>query len=373
MIIDRRSMIESDAVRSALVADLAYSAVPTSIMGCTLVGIAIFTHIATGAKPVLAGAICGGLASAAKLVLMHVQRRRSQSDAPGHVTTSRWERAHAATTFLVASSVGMTATIIFLQPDLSLQMLATGLMFGYCAGVVSRVGIRPKIATTALTVTALPPVAAAVLWNDAPHFIICTVFLVFLLGSFETVRHVHQTAVRHVSMRLEMATLAHKDPLTGLANRIGLQAAFQEIRSDVPVAVLCLDLDGFKLVNDRYGHAGGDALLKMVAERLVAATAPDATIVRMGGDEFAVLQPGLYRGSDVADLALRISASLRDPFILSGEDVRIGASVGHAASSSKPADLDGLLARADEASYRVKSVRSTAAPVAQAVAVGSTV
>ncbi|TXN41225.1 GGDEF domain-containing protein [Methylobacterium sp. WL30] len=360
--IGRKNRIESIAVRNALVADLAYSTVPTSIMGCTIVGIAVFAYVSTELVILLPAAACGALGAIGKLGLMQCQRKFAKRNDLQTSEPMDWELWHAALTMLMAVSVGIIAASIFFQDDVKLQMLATGLMFGYCSGVVSRLGIRPKIAMAALISSAGPTLISASLWCDSPHLILAAIFLMFLLGGFESVRHVYQTAVRHFSMRLEMAMLAQKDPLTGLANRIGLRTAFQAISPDDAVAVFCLDLDGFKLVNDRYGHAMGDALLKLVAERLVAATRPDATTVRMGGDEFVVLQPGMHRHSEVEGLARGITTYLQEPFRLVGEDVRIGASVGHAVSALKPTDLDGLLMRADEASYRIKSSRKPGMP-----------
>ncbi len=323
MAVDERGEEENSAVRSALVAELAHSTVPTCIMGCTLVGVASFAYASTGMSVLLAAAIGGGLASMAKVALMQLQRRRLGPEPLERAETNTWKAAHAAVTSLVAASVGLTATAIFLQPDLSLQMLATGLIFGYCSGIVSRVGIRPKIALMAIVLAAVPPIVAAATWSDVPHHIIVVVFSIFLLGSFESVRHVHRTAVKHVGMRLAMAALAHKDALTGLANRIGLRAAFRAISPDDPVAVFCLDLDGFKIVNDQYGHAAGDALLRMIAERLVAISAPDATVVRMGGDEFVILKPGLHRRSDLAACAEQIMECLHEPFPMGGGTSRL--------------------------------------------------
>jgi diguanylate cyclase (GGDEF)-like protein len=360
--VDGRDEVETSAVRSALIAELAHSTVPTCIMGCTLVGIASFAYASTGMSALLAAAIGGGLASMAKVALMQLQRRRPGLEPPAHAETNAWKAAHATITSLVAASVGLTATAIFLQPDLSLQMLATGLIFGYCSGIVSRVGIRPKIALMAIVLAAVPPIVAAATWNDGPHRIIAVVFSIFLLGSFESVRHVHRPAVKHVGMRLAMAALAHKDPLTGLANRIGLCAAFRAIDPDDPVAVFCLDLDGFKTINDRYGHAAGDTLLRMIAERLVAASGPDATVVRMGGDEFVVLMPGLHRQSEVAACTGQIMKCLQKPFPFGEQEVTIGASVGSASSPFKPSDLDHLLVQADAESYRTKAIRRRGLP-----------
>ncbi len=353
----RDSRIESGAVRAALVADLAYSTVPTSIMGCTLVGIAVYTYLQTGLSLFLVTALCGGGASVARVVLMRLQARRTTRDALDQDDPRPWERAHAVLATIVALSVGVSAASMFRLHDLHLQMLATGLMFGYCSGIVVRVGIRPWIAFPTLLMAALPPIAAVASWNDPPHHITAAAFCLFLLGGFDSVRHVHRNAVWHVDMRLKMARLAQRDALTGLANRIGLRAAFRAIDAEAPVAVLCLDLDGFKPVNDRYGHAAGDALLTMVAERLVALVPAEATVVRMGGDEFAVLLPGPQGPEAATVLARRIDARLREPFALPGATVTIGASVGHAAAARKPDDVEALLVQADEACYRAKSER----------------
>ncbi|MEH3061528.1 MAG: GGDEF domain-containing protein [Methylobacterium radiotolerans] len=371
---DGRPRSETEAVRAALVADLAHTTLATGVMGVTLVGIATYAHAVTGMVGLAAAAVGGGMASASKIVLMRFHVRRKASGVAASVTeTHRWEGAHAIATCVVATAVGVTATMLFLQPDPQLQMLATCLMFGYGSGVVGRIGIRPRIAVPALLLAAVAPIAAAAHWNDTPHLMMAAVFAVFLLASFESVRHVHRTAVGHVGTRLEMASLARIDPLTGLANRLGLREAFATLTPERPLAALCLDLDGFKPVNDRHGHAAGDNLLRMVAKRLLTIAASDATVARTGGDEFVILLPGLRTAAEAQGLARRLDASLREPFGIGGVEMRIAASVGYAVSEM-PVDLDDLMARADEVSYRVKREgRADASPgrtkpVLQAVA-----
>ncbi len=185
---------------------------------------------------------------------------------------------------------------------------------------------------------------------------IALTFLVFLIGSFESVRHAHSTAVRHVAMRIEMARLARNDPLTGLENRLGLRRAFarHETETDPLVAIHCLDLDGFKGINDRFGHAAGDAVLAEVARRLVAAVPADATVARMGGDEFVVLQRAVRRPEEAEDLAARIQGSCASRCGSTGAASASGVSLGYAVAGAHGAQLEDLLRRADEASYRVK-------------------
>ena len=356
------SRVETTEVRAALVGDLAYATVPTGIMGCTLVGISTYASFCLGSKVLLAAAVFGGVASATKLVLMLLHGRRNLHGRWTVAETNRWERAHGVGTYLMALSVGAAACAMFFGSDLPLQMLATGLIFGYGSGVVSRVGIRPRIAVTALLLAVVPSIVAAALWADTAHAVVASVFGVFLLGSFESVRHVHRTALGHVGMRLEMTSLARNDPLTGLANRLGLREAFAALPVAQPLTVVFLDLDGFKPVNDKFGHAVGDVLLRMVGERLVATASRDATVARVGGDEFVVMQPGNADEHGAAALDGRFASALREPFEIGARRITIGASVGHSLAGARQSGLDELLSRADEASYRIKRAgRSRAA------------
>ena len=138
-----------------------------------------------------------------------------------------------------------------------------------------------------------------------------------------TEQHEARRAVRH---------LAYHDALTDLPNRMLLgdrmqQALARVDRGDV-VAVMCLDLDRFKPVNDAYGHAVGDLLLKSVAERLRIATRATDTVARVGGDEFVVLQVGIHTRNDAEVLARRLSDVLSSPFLIADLSITIGASIG---------------------------------------------
>jgi diguanylate cyclase (GGDEF)-like protein len=152
------------------------------------------------------------------------------------------------------------------------------------------------------------------------------------------------------------------DPLTGLPNRILFhdrleQALRHAEREQEPLAVLMVDLDRFKEVNDTMGHANGDLLLQLVGPRLRAVLRARDTIARMGGDEFAVLLPG----TDIAG-SLKVAASLHDaleePFPLNGVTVETEASVGIAHYPEHGADAEILLQRADVAMYIAKDQRS---------------
>lgn len=151
--------------------------------------------------------------------------------------------------------------------------------------------------------------------------------------------------------RVELEYRAHHDHLTGLPTRAKfLRAAGRAIAAGEPVALLNIDLDGFKRVNDEHGHAAGDELLVAVAERITAAAGPDGVAARFGGDEFALLLTGLTG----IDQARRLCAELAEPVRLTAATVRVGASVGVAFAEPGIAVAD-LLRRADQAMYAAKA------------------
>jgi diguanylate cyclase (GGDEF)-like protein/PAS domain S-box-containing protein len=145
------------------------------------------------------------------------------------------------------------------------------------------------------------------------------------------------------------------DPLTGLPNRVlfldRLEHALAQRKGQL--AVLFLDLDHFKVVNDSLGHAAGDALLAAVAPRLSDAVRPGDTVARFGGDEFGVLLEGVTSESGAAMIAERIAASFARPFILEGSEHFVSASVGIAMAGDR-AIPDALIRNADAAMYRAK-------------------
>lgn len=156
-----------------------------------------------------------------------------------------------------------------------------------------------------------------------------------------------------------IAHLAHHDPLTGLANRVLFRTRLTEglqrlAGAEERLAVLYLDLDGFKDVNDAYGHPVGDRLLVAVAERLRQALAPGDIVARVGGDEFAVVQFGA--GAPEADrLAERIVTEVSVAYEIDGHEVAVGASVGISIAPVDSRDADILLKNADIALYRAKA------------------
>ncbi|HEX2197621.1 MAG TPA: EAL domain-containing protein [Burkholderiales bacterium] len=151
--------------------------------------------------------------------------------------------------------------------------------------------------------------------------------------------------------------LATRDALTGLPNRILLadrasQAILQAARGRAQLALLCIDLDRFKLVNDSFGHPAADRLLRAVAERLEQLAAGD-TLARTGGDEFVFVRP-IRSAEEAASHAQRILDALARPFTLEGRSVSVGASIGIGIYPNDGRDLPELLKCADAAMYHAK-------------------
>ncbi|AWM85365.1 bifunctional diguanylate cyclase/phosphodiesterase [Microvirga sp. 17 mud 1-3] len=159
----------------------------------------------------------------------------------------------------------------------------------------------------------------------------------------------------------QIAYMAHHDALTGLANRVlfreqMLRVLAQAQRQSAHTAVLCLDLDRFKDVNDSLGHEIGDELLKVVAQRLGHCVREEDVVARLGGDEFAVLQIAVHGPHDCAVLAMRIVESLSAPYEINGQEIVIGTSIGIALATEGSLTPDQLLKHADLALYRAKAV-----------------
>jgi diguanylate cyclase (GGDEF)-like protein len=169
----------------------------------------------------------------------------------------------------------------------------------------------------------------------------------------------HEDITERQRAEAEVAFLARHDVLTGLPNRSVLQEyierALPEAARGAHFAVLFLDLDRFKAVNDTLGHSAGDALLKQVAERLRATVRQTDTIARFGGDEFVVLQPLLELPDGAMRLAQRIIEVVGEPYLLNGAQASIGVSVGIAMAPADGATSDALLKNADMALYLAKS------------------
>lgn len=183
-----------------------------------------------------------------------------------------------------------------------------------------------------------------------------------ILGPDGTITHyvsIHEDITTKKATEERIAHQAHHDSLTGLPNRRLLmdrlnQAMAGARRGDHGLALLFLDLDGFKAVNDRLGHLAGDRLLQEVARRLGAQLRESDTLARLGGDEFTILLPATRRDEDIGPMASKVIHALGQPFEIDGESVRIGTSIGIARWPEHASSPDDLIAVADQAMYSAK-------------------
>jgi diguanylate cyclase (GGDEF)-like protein len=168
----------------------------------------------------------------------------------------------------------------------------------------------------------------------------------------------HEDITEQRRTEAKIAHLAHHDALTDLPNRTLLNKclgeACGELGEDNSIAVLCLDLDRFKEVNDTLGHATGDALLKTIAQRLQECAHEHDTVARIGGDEFAIVQTNAVQPDSATKLASRIIEAVTAPYEIDGHQILIGTSVGISVGPDDSENAAELLKNADLALYQVK-------------------
>jgi diguanylate cyclase (GGDEF)-like protein len=170
------------------------------------------------------------------------------------------------------------------------------------------------------------------------------------------VRLLHGEAINHGKIQ---ESLALKDPLTGLANRRLLAERMSMIlvharRNKSAMAVVYLDLDGFKQINDTFGHGAGDVLLKMVAGRMVATVREEDTVARLGGDEFVIALWNVSGTDDAARVTLKVIEAVSQPYVIEGHTVSITTSAGVGIYPVHGEDADTLMKSADLALYEAK-------------------
>lgn len=211
------------------------------------------------------------------------------------------------------------------------------------------------------SVAALPEVEKTYLRKDGSLLWVCEALGVVQdrQGEPERVVAVVQDITARKALEARLSHDAMHDVLTGLPNRLMFHDRLSQVlesarRRQGLAAVLFLDLDGFKEVNDTLGHAAGDELLRQVARRLEACVRAEDTVARIGGDEFGVVLATVAQSGDCEQVAAKILEALTQPFALATHEVQISASVGGALFPAHGEDMDSLLARADTGMYAAK-------------------
>lgn len=263
-------------------------------------------------------------------------------------------------TLIWGASMGYGAAISILSGDIAAGLVAATSCASISGGMCIRYFGAPRFVVAAICVT-VAPLAVACLFHGDPILMVTAVLTPLFVFSLSRAG-VQLNAMMNETMqaRLDEAHRAVHDPLTGLLNRAGFsQAIGTEHRrlgeqAGGGATLFYIDLDGFKQVNDRLGHAAGDAVLVQVGRRLSAMTGVSGHAARLGGDEFVLLLPGMDPRT-MQWLGERIVTQITDQEYIAGQSAtRIGASVG-AASMGADDTPENALCRADEALYRAKT------------------
>jgi diguanylate cyclase (GGDEF)-like protein len=240
-------------------------------------------------------------------------------------------------------------------------LAGTGLA-GILGGISSRNAGTPRYGVVMMCMLALPYSLAAILSPIPYLYVVGLQTPLWLVGMISILRENYKILLDLYRTEQENLRLAHHDILTGLPNRIMKQKRLNELlggplpstKEREHFTVFCLDLDGFKEVNDRFGHAAGDALLVAVARRLRDSVREQDFVCRVGGDEFVALLPSLS-DDEAASIAGRVIDKISKPYEIGlSAQPRVGVSIGSACAPRDGADADELLRSADHALYEAK-------------------
>ena len=269
-----------------------------------------------------------------------------------------WERIYGICAAAFSIALGMLSWRALRLGDAPGAWIAFGLSMSYCVGMVSRAAIRPWIVLVAAALLLAPTTVAGLLRPEWPYKIGAIMLVLFWMTLREASLHLSTAFIDRLEAKHALARQASQDFLTGLPNRAAFLSALQDMKGRI--AIVAIDLDGFKPVNDRFGHHTGDELLRQVAARLSECIANDGLAARYGGDEFMLLrevEDGAAGHAAALALTRQAVLALSMPYLLSDLPVRIGASAGILVTENTPEDAASaahLLERVDRALYAAK-------------------
>jgi diguanylate cyclase (GGDEF)-like protein len=303
----------------------------------------------------LIGFLAIGVARSAVAWLYH----RSRHDPHDLVAIKRWELVALMGAWAFSGLVGAAgAYSVMFQPASDVEILINCCVMGYIAGVSSRNASRPLITIGQISFTCVPFTLALIWRADLVHLVLAMFVGVLYIGTIVVCRTVFDTIVaRHAAFK-KIETIAQRDALTGLWNRAAFLNLFEcqfagIAESRNTLALIAIDLDRFKDINDTLGHPAGDAVLKEAAVRIASAVRAGDEISRVGGDEFLVMVVGASV-ADVDATARRILANFSNPFAINTANNICGASMGYAIAPADGRTVEELLRNADLALYEAK-------------------
>lgn len=294
--------------------------------------------------------------ASARLVSLHLYKSRGPKASDAGVV--RWERLYGVGAAAFGASLGMLSFRALQLGDAPGAWLAFGLAMSFCVGMVSRAAILPWIVLLTAALLFGPIVTAAFMRPEAAYSIGAIMLFLFWLTLREASRHLSTAFIERIEAKHALARQASQDFLTGLPNRSAFVSALQN--GSGHVAIVAIDLDGFKPVNDRHGHHTGDELLRQVAARLVTSMGDQGMACRFGGDEFMLLrsvQAGDLGREVALSMAREAVVTLSMPYLVGDIPIRVGASAGilvTGAMDHPEATTSDLLEQVDRALYAAK-------------------
>ncbi|MEO0462203.1 MAG: EAL domain-containing protein [Pseudomonadota bacterium] len=280
-------------------------------------------------------------------------------------STNRLETIYEVGAFSYALALGIVSAMTLVYDagtQASVMMVANALCFA--VGVAARNAGRPTIAIGQMALVCIPIFIAALMRGTTATLALAATMLLLVpaifaitLNIFNVLRDSITAAETSAQLADKMQNLARTDVVTGLANRAGLNHAMvetmMEIQEDSRFALVWIDLDRFKEVNDLLGHPVGDMVLAETGKRLREVCNDAATIARFGGDEFVIFTPVASR-KDAERIASEVHAEIMRPYRLEADRLEVRASLGVALLPEDGADADTLMQNADQALYHAK-------------------
>ena len=284
---------------------------------------------------------------------------RTTHDATDTRLIKRWELGALLGAWGFAALVGLTgAYTLTMHPGTDVEILISCCVMGYIAGISSRNASRPLVTIGQISFTCVP-FTLALLWRaDIVHFSLAMFIGVLYVSTIVICRTVFDNIVsRHDAFR-KIEVLAQRDALTKLWNRAAFLHLLEQHLATIAgtrnsLALIAIDLDRFKDINDTLGHPAGDVVLKEAADRIASAVRPGDEISRIGGDEFLIMLADVDP-SEADATARRILAEFSNPFTIKMTHNVCGASIGYAIAPTDGSTLDALLRNADLALYEAK-------------------
>lgn len=343
-----------DDIRAAMVGGL-FGTLPIfagGVINTTLVSAAIAWRMQTA--PFVAWFVFETAVCLARLAVLMIARRAAlkQSKTPTDL--------HIVMSLLWSCGVGFGTIISLISGDWVVATVACLSGAAMVGGICFRNFGAPRLAAAMILTSIGPCLVGAVLSHEPLVYIVLLQAPMYFVAMTAAAFKLNKMLVATMRAERENDHRARHDPLTGLSNRRGLINAVEDRLKTVEpggdtLALLFLDLDGFKIVNDTYGHAAGDQLLKMAADRLRGALRDNDIAARIGGDEFVVLIENIEEERALAVGEYLITAIARQYDFDNGMTASIGVSVGIAMAPQHGTDFIDLLAVADAALYEAKS------------------